>query len=132
MEKKLYYCNYWQKKNISSYSYCLSDLIYQNEYDLSLAQIHGIILYKNSILTLKKEQLSVFEEEVRKVIRNVCKASIIKIWYYKEDNTEFDIEHIPSRFAITIHFSDSINKEKLSFLCELEKCIINLIKSIMN
>ena len=57
MEKKLYYCDYWQKKNISSYSYCLSDLIYQNETDSSLAQIHGIILQNNLVFTFTKEQL---------------------------------------------------------------------------
>lgn len=127
MDKKLYYCDYWQKKNISDYSYCLSDLIFQNEKDTYLAQIHGIILFKNSILKFTKEQLSVFEETIRNVIRNVYKTAIIKIWYYNEDDSKFDVKHIPSRFAITIQVSEGINKTNISFLDDLEQCIINLI-----
>ncbi|MBC6712414.1 hypothetical protein [Treponema sp. Marseille-Q3903] len=128
MDKKLYYCDYWQKKNISDYSYCLSDLIFQNEKDTTLAQIHGIILFKDSILKFKKEQISVFEEEIRDIVRNVYKESIIKIWYYNEDDSKFDVEHIPSRFAITIQVSEGINKANILFLNDLEKCIISFIK----
>ena len=131
MEKKLYYCDYWQKKNISSYSYCLSDLIYQNETDSSLAQIHGIILQNDSVFTFTKEQLQVFEERIKCVIRNIYKDSIIKIWYYKEDDTKFDIEHIPSRFAITIQVPGGMNKENPSFLDGLENCVIKLIQRLL-
>jgi hypothetical protein len=128
MDKKLYYCDYWQKKSISDYTYCLSDLIFQNEKDTSLAQIHGIILFKDSVLKYTKETLSAFEEEIRGVIRNVYKESIIKIWYYNEDDSNFDLEHIPSRFAITIQVSEGISKTNVLFLNDLEKCVINLIK----
>ena len=127
MEKKLYYCDYWQKKNMSDYSYCLSNLIFQNEKDTSLAQIHGIILFKDAIIKFTKEQLSVFEESIRSVIRNVYKESIIKIWYYNEDDSKFDVEHIPSRFAITIQVSKEVNITNISFLNDLEKCVVNLI-----
>lgn len=107
----------------------MSDLIFQNEKDTSLAQIHGIILFKDSVLKYTKETLSVFEEEIRGVIRNVYKESIIKIWYYNEDDSNFDLEHIPSRFAITIQVSEGINKTNISFFDDLEKCIINLINT---
>lgn len=127
MEKKLYYCDYWQKKNMSDYSYCLSNLIFQNEKDTSLAQIHGIILFKDAIIKFTKEQLSVFEESIRSVIRDVYKESIIKIWYYNEDDSKFDVEHIPSRFAITIQVSKGVNITNISFLNDLEKCVVNLI-----
>lgn len=127
MEKKLYYCDYWQKKNMSDYSYCLSNLIFQNEKDTALAQIHGIILFKDTIIKFTKEQLSVFEESIRSVIRNVYKESIIKIWYYNEDDSKFDVEHIPSRFAITIQVSKGVNITNISFLNDLEKCVVNLI-----
>lgn len=129
MDKKLYYCDYWQKKSILEYSYCISDLIFQSEKKKSLAQIHGILLYKDSILTFSKEQLSVFEESIRSVIRNVYKDSVIKIWYYNENDTDFDIKHIPSRFAVTIQVSEGIDIENISLLTELEKCVVNLIHS---
>ena len=129
MDRKLYYCEYWHKKNISDYSYCLSDIIFQDEKDTSLAQIHGIILFKDSILKFTKEQLFVFEKTIRDVIRNVYKEAIIKIWYYNEDDSKFDVEHIPSRFAITIQVSEGINKTNISFFDDLEKCIINLINT---
>lgn len=129
MDKKLYYCDYWQKKVFQDYTYCLSDLIFQNEKDTSLAQIHGIILFKDSILKFTKEQLFVFEKTIRDVIRNVYKEAIIKIWYYNEDDSKFDVEHIPSRFAITIQVSEGINKTNISFFDDLEKCIINLINT---
>ena len=131
MDKKLYYCDYWQKKNISDYSYCLSDLIFQNEKDTTLAQINGIILFKDSIFKFKNEQISVFEEEIRDVVRNVYKEPIIKIWYYNEDDSKFDVEHIPSRFAITIQVSEGINKANILFLNDLEKCIISFIKNVL-
>lgn len=127
MDKKLYYCDYWQKKNMLDYSYCLSNLIFQNEKDTSLAQIHGIILFKDAIIKFTKEQLSVFEESIRSVIRDVYKESIIKIWYYNEDDSKFDVEHIPSRFAITIQVSKGVNITNISFLNDLEKCVVNLI-----
>lgn len=129
MDKKLYYCDYWQKKVFQDYTYCLSDLIFQNEKDTSLAQIHGIILFKDSILKFTKEQLFVCEKTIRDVIRNVYKEAIIKIWYYNEDDSKFDVEHIPSRFAITIQVSEGINKTNISFFDDLEKCIINLINT---
>ena len=129
MDKKLYYCDYWQKKVFQDYTYCLSDLIFQNEKDTSLAQIHGIILFKDSILKFTKEQLFVCEKTIRDVIRNVYKEAIIKIWYYNEDDSKFDVEHIPSRFAITIQVSEGINKTNISFFDDLEKCIIILINT---
>ncbi len=132
MVKKFYYCDYWQKKTILEYSYCISDLIFQSEKNQSLAQVHGIILYKDSILTFSKEQLSIFEESIRGVIRNVYKESIIKIWYYNENDKNFDIGHIPSRFAITIQVPKGIDKENISILAELEKCVVNLINNIQN
>jgi len=132
MDKKLYYCDYWQKKSILEYSYCISDLIFQSEKNKSLAQIHGIILYKDSILTFSKEQLSAFEESIRCVIRKEYKDSVIKIWYYNEGDAKFDIEHVPSRFAITIQVSESINIENISLLTEIEKCVVNLISSSMD
>ena len=132
MDKKLYYCDYWQKKSILGYSYCISDFIFQSEKNKSLAQIHGIILYKNSILTFSKGQLSVFEESIRFVIRNVYKDSIIKIWYYNENDTDFDIKHIPSRFAITIQVPEGIEIETISLLTELEKCVVNLINNSLD
>ena len=112
---------------MSDYSYCLSNLIFQNEKDTALAQIHGIILFKDTIIKFTKEQLSVFEESIRSVIRNVYKESIIKIWYYNEDDSKFDVEHIPSRFAITIQVSKGVNITNISFLNDLEKCVVNLI-----
>lgn len=132
MDKKLYYCDYWQKKSILEYSYCISDLIFQSEKNQSLAQIHGIILYKDSVVTFSKEQLSVFEQSIRCVIRNIYKESIIKIWYYSEHDKEFDIEHIPSRFVITIQVPNGLDKDAVPFLSELEKCVVNLINNNLN
>jgi hypothetical protein len=128
MQKKLYYCEYWPKKNIASYSYCLSDLIYQNSNYKTIAQIHGIILNNNTILTFTQNQLKDFEIEVRSAIRKFYKNSIVKIWYYREDDQEFNTENIPSRFAITIQDSIEIINTQNLLLNEVEKCVIKLIK----
>lgn len=107
MEKKLYYCRYWEHVRFGEYEMCVSDIIFFKE--SKMAQIH-ILVTKNGrvVRTGVREPIYEFEDFVRQLVRNTIikndkatKDEAIKLWYYNIDESPIDIHDIPLRMVVT-------------------------------
>ena len=128
MEKKLYFCEYWEPVIFENKRITVSDVVYSNE--KKYFQIHAIVLCKKEVFRINQSIAIKIETQIKHLLQNKIiwstdsiNKSVIKIWYYNIDDSPVTSENIPLRLAITaldvesFHY-DSVKDEIIRILNE--------------